>query len=292
MEIRINGKTADITLDNEKTTGEVMAGLEQWLAGSGYRLSGFSIDGHAAVLSQFEDFFSREIDTVKVLDISTVSLAELAAESLVNLLADIDEYENLNFEDKNIFFNNWNEKAQSLFTKEQMPDLYGIFINLFSGQINPRVVYSITEERLREVKDPPVEFSNIQPLVEETCARLTDLALDIQTGKEGRAAQTIQIFSSIAEKILRIIRQLDIQGYLSQKMDDDKPFNQTIGEFGSLVKDLHEAYEKHDTILVGDLAEYEASPKLQELYTAILKNIDSKSTDLKSINREVEQVKI
>ncbi|MDR1839947.1 MAG: hypothetical protein LBQ93_10245 [Treponema sp.] len=292
MEIRLNGKTADITLDNEKTTGEVMAGLEQWLAGSGHRLSGFSIDGHAAILSQFEDFFSREIDTVKVLDISTISLAELAAESLVNLLADIEEYENLNFEDKNIFFNNWNEKAQSLFTKEQMPDLYGFFIDLFSGQINPRVVYSITEERLREVKDPPAEFSNIQPLVEETCARLADIALDIQTGKEGRAAQTIQIFSSIAEKILRIIKQLNIQGYLSQKTDDDKPFNQTIGEFGGLIKDLHEAYERRDTILVGDIAEYEASPKLQELYTAILKNTDSKNLNSKNINRHVEQVKI
>ena len=292
MEIRINGKIADITLDKEKTIGDVMAGLEQWLAGPGHRLSGFSIDGQAAVLSQFEDFFSKEIDAVKVLDVSTISVAELAAESLINLLADIEEYENLNFEDKNIFFNNWNEKAQSLFIKEQMPDLYGVFINLFSGQINPRVVYSITEERLREVKDPPAEFSNIQPLVEETCARLTDLALDIQTGKEGRAAQTIQIFSSISEKILRVIRQLNIQGYLSQKADDGKPFNQTIGEFGSLIKDLHEAYEKHDTILVGDLAEYEASPKLQELYTAILKNIDSKNINLKNSNSHVEQVKI
>jgi len=273
MEIRINGHEADIALDSEKTIGDVIAGLDQWLTSSGHRISGLSIDGQAAGTSQLDDFFSRETNAVKNLDIYTSSLAELAAESLLNLLADAQTYENLNFEDKNQFLTNWKGKAQALFIKEQMPELYDIFVNLFTGQINPRVVFSITEERLREVKEPLPEFSNLRPLLEETCARLTDLALDIQTGKEGHAAQTIQIFSNIAEKILRILRQFDIQGYLSRNTDDDNSFDRAIEEFGNLVKDLLEAYEKHDTVLVGDLAEYEAAPKLKELYSAITKNI-------------------
>jgi len=273
MEIKINGHEADIALDNEKTIGDIIAGLDQWLAGSGHRLSGLSVDGHAADASRLDDFFSREIKTVKVLEIYTSSLAELAAESLLSLLADVQEYENLNFEDKNQFLENWKEKAQALFIKEQMPELYSIFVSSFTGQINPRVVFSITEERLREVKEPLPEFSNLRPLLEETYSRLTDLALDIQTGKEGRAAQTIQIFSNVAEKILRILRQFDIQGYLSRNTNDDKSFDIIIDEFGNLVKNLLEAYEKHDTVLVGDIAEYEASPKLKELYTAITKNI-------------------
>jgi hypothetical protein len=285
MEIKINGHEADITLDSEKTIGDVMAGMEQWLASSGYRLSGLSVDGQAADESLLDDFFSREISAVKVLEIYTSSLAELTAESLLNLLADAQEYESLNFQDKNQFINNWKEKAQALFIKEQMPELYDIFVNSFTGQIDPRVVFSITEERLREVKEPLQEFSNLRLLLEETCTRLIDLALDIQTGKEGRAAQTIQIFSNVAEKILRVLRQFDIQGYLSRSTDDDKSFGLIIEEFGDLVKDLLEAYEKHDTVLVGDLAEYEASPKLKELYTAITKNIRHQAA-------EPEQVKI
>ena len=285
MEIKINGHEADITLDSEKTIGDVMAGMEQWLASSGYRLSGLSVDGQAADESRLDDFFSREISAVKVLEIYTSSLAELTAESLLNLLADAQEYESLDFQDKNQFIKNWKEKAQALFIKEQMPELYDIFVNSFTGQIDPRVVFSITEERLREVKEPLQEFSNLRLLLEETCTRLIDLALDIQTGKEGRAAQTIQIFSNVAEKILRILRQFDIQGYLSRGTDDDKSFGRIIEEFGDLVKDLLEAYEKHDTVLVGDLAEYEASPKLKELYTAITKNIRHQAA-------EPEQVKI
>jgi len=273
MEIRINGQTADITPDKEKTVGEIIAGLEQWLIGLGHRLSGLSIDGQAVSSSLLEESFKKEINAVKILDIYTSSLADLCAECLLSLLADIKEYEKLKFEEKKEYIDTWKEKPQALFICEQMPDLYNFFVNMFSGgELNESVVFSITEERLREVRNPFLEFSNLQPLVTETCSLLESLPLDIQTGKDSRAAQTIQIFSSIAEKILRILKQLDIQGLLELGTDIEKQFTQIIGDFGNLVKELLEAYEKYDTVLVGDLAEYEAAPRLKELYAIIIKN--------------------
>lgn len=277
MEIRINGQTANITLDTEKTIGEIMAGVEQWLGNSGHRLSGLSVDGQAADTSMLDEIFSREIEKVKTLDIFTSSLAELSAESLIKLLADIEEYESLSFEEKNNFLQNWVKRAQAMFAQNHLTDLYNLLVNSFSGgDVNPRTAFSITEERLREVKNPLLELTNLKPLTEEVCARLTDLALDIQTGKDLHAVQTIQIFSGLAEKILRILKQLDLQGYLSQETDDEKSFIKIISEFGDLVNDLLEAYEKKDTVLVGDLAEYEASPKLLELYSSIIKNCGEK----------------
>jgi hypothetical protein len=269
MQIRINDQTADITLENEKTAGEVIANIEQWLASGGHRLSGISIDGQVALTSMLDDFFSRKIDDIKILDLYTSTVSELTAESLLNLLADIKYFESLDYEEKKTFYQNWKESAQANFICDKIPDLYNVFVNSFSGgDINLRSVSSMTEERLREIKDPLSEFSNIQPLLEETCSRLENLALDIQTGKDSRAAQTIQLFSGISEKILRILGQLDIQGYLSEQ----EPFSGIIGDFGNLVNELLSAYEKHDTVLVGDIAEYEAAPKLRELYSAIIKN--------------------
>jgi hypothetical protein len=273
MDIRINGQAADVTIDHEKTVGEIMAGLQEWLAGLGHRLSGLSIDGQAANPSSLEDFFLREIKNIKVLDIFTSSMAELYAESLLNLLEDIKEFKSLEFNKKNDYLNNWKEKPQALFVLEQMSDLYSFIENLFSGgNFDADTVYSITEERFREVKDPLLELTKLEPLVNEICTLLVDLPLDIQTGKDSKAAQTIQIFSGIAEKILRILWQLDIQGYLTIKTDDEKSFTQIVYEFGNLTKELLTAYEKNDTVLVGDIAEYEASVKLQELYKDILKN--------------------
>jgi len=271
MEITINGQAADIILDNEKTVGEIMACLEQWLSNAGQRLSGLSINNAPVHSSMFEEIFKKDVATVNLLDIKTISLAELFLESLLNLHADIEEFESLKFDEKQEFLKNWKDSPQALFTLDQMPDLYSIFVNLFSGgDINTKSVSSITEERLREVKEPLQELSNLKALLDETCTKLADLALNIQTGKDAQAANTIQVFSGLSEKILRIVKQLDIQGALSQETDEKESFSGIINEFGKLIKELLEAYKKHDTVLVGDLAEYEAAPKLQELYSAII----------------------
>jgi hypothetical protein len=266
MEIKINGKTADITIDNEKTVAQVIAGIEQWLAGSGHRLSGLAIDGQAADLSSLENIFAKEIDTIKTLDISTMPITQLGVMSLVNLLGDIDEFDALPFDGRNKFFTNWKERPQAVFVLEQMPDLFSFFENTFlNGAFSTQNLRSITEERLREIETPVDEFSNLRPLLEETCARLTDLPLDIQTGKDARAAQTIQIFSGITEKVFRVYKQLEIQGYIPQAAAE-KNLSGQISEFNNAVKEFLLAYEKNDTVLVGDLAEYEIAPRLQKIY--------------------------
>jgi hypothetical protein len=284
MEIRINGKKADITLENEKTIGDVMANLETWLASSGHRLSGISIDGKNNDNRPLVEIFSLQIETVKTLELSTTSLADLYAATLLNLLEDIKEFESLKIEDKNNYFDSWKQRAQALFISEQMPDLFNFFVNLFMyGTMGAESVYAITEERLREVREPYPEFSKLKPLLDETCGRLLDLPLDIQTGKDARASQTIQIFSGVSEKILRILRQFDIQGFLSRNAsgaettDSEKQIIQMIENFGNIVKELLEAYERSDTVLVGDLAEYEASPMLKDLYEVIESSIDIKA---------------
>jgi len=273
MEITINGQATDIALDNEKTVGEIIACLEQWLANAGQRVSGLLINNAPVPSSMFEEILKKDVAAVNVLDIKTISIAELFLESLLNLHADIEEFENLKFDEKQEFLKVWKERPQALFTLDQMPDLYNIFVNLFSGgDINTKFVSSVIEERLREVKEPLQELNNLKPLLDEICTKLVNLALDIQTGKDAQAVKTIQAFSGLSEKILRTVRQLDIQGILSQDTGERESFSVIINEFGKLIKELLEAYEKHDTVLVGDLAEYEASPKLQELYSAIINN--------------------
>ena len=273
MEIRINGQKAYVTIDNEKTIGEVMAGMDEWLANSGHRLSGLSIDGQAADASSLEAFFSKAVDKVKEIDIFTSSLAELTSQTMLNLIGDIEEYEGLNFDEKSKFCENWKNRAQARFAAEQLPDVFELYANTFSGgSLSPAMLRSITEEWLREVEDPAGEFTRINPLLDEICSRLVDLPLDVQTGKDARAAETIGIFSGIAEKIIRIERQLIIQGLLREAGNNEKPVAQLINEFGGAVKELLEAYERRDSVLVGDLAEYEIAPKLRELYAAIENN--------------------
>jgi hypothetical protein len=272
MIILINDKPLDFALSNEKVLGEVLTGIEQWISGSGHRLSEISIDGEAAGASMMDEIFKKDIKSIERLDIRTNAAAEIAAASLINLLRDIDEYEQLNFDKKAEFFENWKESAQACFISEEMPSLYSCFVNTFSkGDIALHTLRSITEEIQREVNDPVNELANIEPILIEVCDKLVDLPLHIQTGKDLPASQTIQLFSFFTEKIIRIFHQLSAQGYLLQTEKTEMIVND-FNNFKIILAELLEAYEKHDTIIIGDLAEYEASPKLKELYFAILEN--------------------
>ncbi|MCL2197151.1 MAG: hypothetical protein FWB77_06000 [Treponema sp.] len=272
MIIKINDRELEFALDNEKTLGEVFAGIEQWLLQSDHRISRVLLDGQNISSSMLEDIFKKEITSVKTLDIYTNVIAELTASCILSLLEDINEYEITPFENKTKFFEKWKESAQALFIYEQMPDLYSYFFNTFSSDdISAHTLRSITEEIQREVNDPIEEFIKVEPVLNEICARLTDLPLDIQTGKDLRASQTLQLFSAVTEKIIRIFYQLNSQGCLSGEQDIKK-IAQDFGDFKNVIKELLEAYEKHDTVIVGDLSEYEAAPRLKDLYAGILKN--------------------
>jgi len=272
MIIKINGKPLDYTLSNEKTLIEIVAGLEQWLSNSGHRLSEISVDGQDVDASMVEEIFKKDIKTVKCIEVRTNSISELTTACIINLKRDIDKYEKLNFDEKVKFFENWQESAQAQYISEEMPELYAYFTDTFSkGNIPVQTLRAITEEAQREVIEPVKELENLEPILNEICNKLTDLPLNIQTGKDLLAAKTIEIFSSITEKILRIFNQLNIQGYLLQ-IEKAKKIAHDFGDFKNILMELLEAYEKHDTIIIGDLAEYEASPKLKELYFAILDN--------------------
>ena len=270
MEVLINGKTLDITLENEKNIGQVIAGLEQWLSGCGHILTKLSIDGSDVPASQVEEAFNKDIDSVTSLDIQTDVKSNLTSSALFTLLEDIKEYENLDYEKKNSFFENWKNKPHVTYTSGQIPDLYSSCVKAFSrGEIAPENLYSITKERLNEVNNPLDEFKKIEPLLNEVCGSLVDLPLDIQTGKDFKAAQTIQFFAAVTEKILRIYDELNYQGCIAI---NNEQLTTSITQFNNLLRELMEAYERNDLVLVGDIAEYEASVKIKELYNIILEH--------------------
>jgi len=270
MTIKINDKPLDFSIDNEKTLGEVFTSIEQWLSNSGHRLSEIFIDGAAVSAGMIEEVFKKDVNSINNIDIRTNAVAELAAVSLQNLQKDIDEYENIKFEEKAKFFDDWKKSAHAMFIFEEMPDIYSYFTNAFSGgDISVQTLRAITGEIQREVTEPVKELERIEPVLNDICEKLVNLPLDIQTGKDLLAAQTIQLFSTVTEKLIRLFYQLSTQGYILQ-IEEARQIAENFSNFKNILSQLLESYEKHDIIIVGDVAEYEAAPKLKELYSTIL----------------------
>jgi hypothetical protein len=192
-------------------------------------------------------------------------------EALTDTQQTIAAYGNASFEEQRRIGQAWEESPPASFLAERIPDMFDRITRSFRGEgLAAAALAALVEERLRELREPLLELSGMEGLVEGTAKRLEDLPLDIQTGKDGRAAETVQLFSNIAEKLFRIFSLLRLEGIIADTLlIDAVPCNVFINDFSAALRELLAAYEVKDAVLVGDLAEYELAPRLRAFYSAI-----------------------
>ena len=279
MDISINNKAADITLDTEKTLGDILLGIEQWISPTGNRIRGLSINGEALDENTLSAAFGKDVKEIKKLDIVISSWRELAAEALEDLLETCALYGNAAFDERGKITAYWETSSAARFLTSDIPDIYELACRTLAGEgLSAQELAILTEERLRELRDPPQEIRGLETLVRNVAERMEELPLDIQTGKDERAAETVQHFSRIGEKLFRIFFILKSEGLSSDTFFiDDLPARLFMEEFNAVLKELSAAYANKDTVLVGDLAEYELAPRLLKFFSA-LKNFTESSS--------------
>jgi hypothetical protein len=267
MEITIDGIQADITLETEKTVGELLSGIDAWLTGSGYRMSGLEVDGEIIGTAAMNEVLRRELEPIKAIDIKTTSQPMLMLEALCGARNTLEACgsapERLSA--------GWNGGAAAGYLEENSPELAAIIRKTLDGTGPlPRETGALIDERIREIENPRGEVLQIEPALMDTVKRLEDLPLDIQTGKDGRAAETVSLFSTIAEKLLRLIFMMKCQGiFLEPAAAETPPVQDSVEDFGAALKELLAAYETKDAVLIGDLAEYEVAPRLCKLFSLV-----------------------
>ena len=274
MEIYINGKPADIILETEKNVGDILTGLEQWLTGSGNRLSGLIINGSDTGISGLDKAKERELEGIDNLDIRISTWDELAAEALWDLKETCILYGDSTFELRPKIRRDWEESAAAAFISTEIKDLHELVSVSFLGEgLSTGDLGIIVEERLRELSDPMGEFKHMEKPISEIVQRLEELPLDIQTGKDSKAGETIQLFSRIGEKLFRFLQILKSKGLVFDSFCiEGISAKEFLNNFNSILEELTMAYGNQDTVLIGDLAEYELAPRLLTLFST-LKNI-------------------
>jgi len=283
MEIFINDGPADITLDTEKTLGEVISGIEQWIYPSGSRMQKINVDGKLIPVDGLKEAFQVNIADIGKLDISICPWRELAAEALGDLSETCSLYANAAFDERRQISAAWGKSHAAHFLISDIPDIYKLTLLTLSGEgLSPSELNLLVEERLNEITDPQREIDNSGDKVKITAERMEELPLDMQMGKDKRAAETIQLFSQIGEKLFRIFFIHKSEGLLPQTLEiDERPAKTFVEEFNSALKELSAAYENKDTVLAGDIAEYELAPRLLKFYAA-LKTITKLPSNLRS----------
>ncbi|MDR1399470.1 MAG: hypothetical protein LBJ41_06085 [Treponema sp.] len=270
MHIFINEDPVDIVIEEEKTIGDVLAGIDAWLAGSENQISGLRINDESICLSAMTKAFERSLEHIDSLNITVSTWDSLAVEALLNSQETLSSYAASSFDDKAHIKKVWEESAAARFLAEFIPDIFALLVKTLSSEANAGEMAQIIDERTREFTDTNSEMRTLGKLISNLAKRLEELPLDIQTAQDRKVAETVRIFSLAVDKLLRIIHILKIQNVNIENVAiDNQPFSLFIEKFTALLGEFLAAYEGNDVVLLGDLAEYELSPRLLKLYTAM-----------------------
>lgn len=82
MIVTLNGLPFDLTLERERTVGELLNGMERWLEKSRFSVSGFKLNGQLIPVEKVEEAFSTDLDEIESIDVTASSWGELFIQAL------------------------------------------------------------------------------------------------------------------------------------------------------------------------------------------------------------------
>lgn len=271
MRILVNEQELDVTLQNEQTVGEVFGQLEQWLADSGMSISRIEMDDNDVSGLAREQWESKPVDDVDQIELEAALPAERDPQSLVTL---IEYFELLarNLEERNLtalndvlgefpYIRNSIDRVMRLSGSsaailEPIEELIEAVDRSDDGTLPDTVcehalkrtnnVLTQLQSRLSEIVRPEQELSVTKSLLSEQLPGVSEVAILLQQGRDQEAMARIARFTELVAKYTRLNPDVGSNDLL-------EPLNELLGAFNS-----------SDTVLIGDLLEYEIVPMIEQ----------------------------
>lgn len=128
---------------------------------------------------------------------------------------------------------------------------------------------AILAERLAELQEPKAEMRKAALLYERQAPELAELPVYLQTGKEERAMKAVLLFIELFNKVIRLMPELARVGVDTAAIRiEGKALPEFYADFNDILRKLSGAFEAKDSVLIGDLAEYEVAPRMSAFFAA------------------------
>lgn len=289
MEINVNNNLLDVTIEKEKFLGEIIPQIENWLYDSKMHLKEMQIDGNPVRLDLPDTWNKTEISSIEKLDITAISNMEKYVEDLqvvyqyVSMLDKAIESENFALaedllKDREIiagtldYFFSGNDKKiysrQLLELTENQNNLKTPGLKDFLDQIS-----FLLQKRIGEITAPVKNLTTVAASLKDLIPGISDVSILLQTGKDREAFSSVLAFIELSQTLIRIFSILRETGILDMSAIelDGVSLDSFYTGFNQILKELAEAFDSSDTVLIGDLLEYEIVPKIDTLLEFISK---------------------
>jgi len=151
-----------------------------------------------------------------------------------------------------------------------------ISINVDGENLNSKNFDDFAQKNIDEVNELRISsvyreeinlsFKNIKTAIEGIEENLSNISINLQTGKDSQVNKTIVDFADIFDAFCQTVTIFSaFPDEFNATKIEDKSILDFLTEFSPLLNDFMDAFEQKDTVMLGDLSEYEILPRLSQI---------------------------
>jgi hypothetical protein len=287
VRLTINGQQVSYSLENERTLGEVVRGVQEWLAGAGFLVTGMSADGGDLLHAPEKDWGGAPVESVQELRVDAARTADLkvehwrAVETWLGMLADelapespqgetaalqellSDLPDTMKGFSSNPFLprgSTAGDRLEALFRGEET-GASATAVRAWPAARTDEARAIIAElrgalaGRISDASRPAEALARCVPLIRGSLSQLSNVSVLLQTGHDKEGMDIVIGFTDSVQMLLSLVP------FLAPNPERGR----LLSELTPVLKDLVAAFGAKDTVLIGDLLEYEIAPRMERL---------------------------
>jgi len=282
MTISINGTETIIEITG-KNLGDVLTFLDERAERAGQVIMAINLNGKPIDGDTLPAIAGTTIEDIITLELRTTAVRFMRVDALHILLGLCDFALNSpppQTADEPINFGadarDFAQRYSGLFSAEENSFIDSLVSTLSEIKLPPAQpardtltrIHSFFGERLSEAEDPLHAMTSTARLFTALRDELALVSVKLQTGKEAEAMHTVVLVVELINKTVRILP--DYIGCIDSELSiEGKSVQDFYDDFNSVLRELMDAFEHKDSILIGDLAEYEILPRMDTFFTAV-----------------------
>ena len=310
MEIVVNNEKIDFTLENERTLGEVIAAVEAWLNKSNLVAASINLDLRDSdkqerdlIEEPEENWSGTPIGRIERLVITARLVMEIQFSNIQTVLSYLDLL-------KSAVEKRDQSKIEDLLQGRE--DTFKSLNLIYTSSLNPssfqeindlrslleganaetilawpdgmrkraldiiEVLDGMLSTRLDEMINPFTVLASSIKELELASNEIKDVSVLLQTGQEQKAMAAIIEFADLSQRLLRVLSSLEESSHISLKelKIGEERASRFFADFNGILRELIGAFDTKDTVLIGDLLEYEVAPRI-ELFLNFLREVQN-----------------
>jgi len=277
MRLTINGDAVAFSLEDERTLGEVAVAIDRWLAAAGFAAVGLCVDGEHLPPAPDAPWRARPVEGIDAVAVEARHAGELRREHWVAAADVLGTFARV-LDDgggDGELLAAADDALTALRLNPAGPDAASVAAGLagaladaagadLRAWLPPRRAAAAALARelaarlaglAARTADPAAAVAESAAAVEALVPGLAGIAVQLQTGRDREAMAAVTDLCDAVQRLLPLV------AFLPRDPDRER----LTMELNAALRDLAAAFEAKDTVLIGDLAEYEVAPRLAGL---------------------------